>query len=303
MVQKRNLQELGGLPVIDTVPFRLSGDFPQTIGLQLISDCHIGSSIIDYSRIQWELDQARQHGRRILLGGDIFDCIFPSDRKRYRPESIHPRLRGRSDMADEALQWAAEIFSPYAELIDMIGVGNHEADTLQKHHTDLVARLVEILNEYRDFSTGSRIAQAGWSAFIRYKLENYRKQPGFLLWYHHRVSNAAYAHRVLRALQERSSSFLADVYWCGHNHVQGSMSEQRLAPVSGGLRSRPVKYVLTGSYFRPYEHQSQESMITTGRKSNYVVEACYPPASLGGAVVNLTWESLSPYPHRVEVTQ
>lgn len=303
MVKKLTVEQLGGMPVIEPVSFVLPTTLPCMACLHLLSDLHIGSAMVDYSLIERELERCLPEGDRILLGGDIFDCIFPLDRKRFRPEAIHPRLRGRSDMVDEAINMAEELLTPYAESIDVIGVGNHEAEALQRHHTDMVGELVRRLRV-----KNPSIAQAGWSAFIRYRTESRKsrkhyQEPAFIVWYHHRVSNAVYAHRVLRALQEKSASFQADLFWTGHNHMRGNTQQDRLISTPTGIRQRSVRYVMTGGYFRPYEHQSQESMVKAGRKSNYIVEAGYPPATLGGTVVNLTWDSLCPHPSRVEVVQ
>lgn len=111
----------GGM-VISRPAFKLTN--PATF--TLMSDLHLGAANINYKLIEKELQTAKEHGDRILLNGDIFDMILVKDAKRFSPDVLHPRLRGRRDLVNAAVEWGAELLGPYADLIDMIGVGNHE---------------------------------------------------------------------------------------------------------------------------------------------------------------------------------
>lgn len=95
-------------------------------GLTLMSDLHIGARNVDYDLIHSELETAKKKGDRVAINGDIFDMILIGDRKRFRADVLHPRLVGKPDVINGAIEWGLELLSPYADLIDMIGVGNHE---------------------------------------------------------------------------------------------------------------------------------------------------------------------------------
>jgi DNA repair exonuclease SbcCD nuclease subunit len=253
-----------------------------------MSDLHIGRSNVDYDLIGKELLEAYQASDRILLGGDVFDLVLPSDKKRYRAEALHPRLRGRADVVNEAVEMAFEILEPYADFIDMIGIGNHEEAALHRHHYDAVGELVRRLNEK---TYTKLINQAGYTAFVEYEVKGSgRKYPPFVIWYHHGSAKTSSAVRSIRTLNEKAVGFEADLYWSGHSHARACSHEQRLQVVRGRLQYRQVRHVVTGSYMVTYADQSQENMVKAGRKSNYAAEAGYLPHGLGGAQVRLTWD-------------
>jgi hypothetical protein len=297
-------QATGGLAVVRPAPIIHA---PRgTFGISLLSDLHIGASNVDYGAIKADLEAARDNGDRILLGGDIFDLILPSDRKRYKPGVLHPRLEGRADIVNEAVAWAAEMLGPYADLIDGIGVGNHETAAEQHHSVDAVRWLIESLDTVdpeRD-----RIPQLGYTGFIDYQILPARgKRPvsRYVVWYSHGSGRASTAALALKKVIGAAQSFAADLYWSGHHHVRAHATEimihadrNRPSPVT-----RDVKAVVTGSYMVPYGYQSQQSMRKRGRKSNYAAEAGVRPGAIGGARVVLRFGQKPDFPARVEVIQ
>lgn len=296
-------KDTGGLPVVRPTP--LVGGHGARQGLRLMSDTHIGAANVDYALIERELDEAGVQGDRILLGGDVWDFILPADRKRYTPAALHPRLQGRGDIVNAAVEWAEELFGPYADLIDGVGVGNHETSVEQHHSLDASRLLVAALNRAR--SPGQKpVAQLGYTAFLEYRIvsEATGKQVGrYIVWYHHGAGKAASAPAALRALIQKTNVFAADLYWSGHSHCRAHSTE---VMIHCGRDGRPclrdVKCVVTGSYMVPYAHQSQESMVKEGRRSNYAAEAGYAPGGLGGARVVLRWDAPG-FPSKVEVIQ
>ena len=291
----------GGMPVVSPEPIRVEwsrGSFCK--GIRLMSDLHEGRADVNYDLIDYELEDAHKSEDRIILGGDVFESIFPGD-KRYRAEDVHPALRGRSDMQNVALKRVEKRLARYADLIDGIGIGNHEAVALHKTAYDIVGDLVERLNGHRSPSLRP-IAQLGWASLIQYEVKDGTKQyPPFTVWYHHGSARTSESHRALRTLHEKSKGFHADLYWSGHNHALGQTAEIQMMVWKGKLIPRPVRHVITGAYNMPYQHQDQASMKRHGRRSNYASEAGYNPHALGGARVQLSWDK-SVFP-RIEITQ
>lgn len=292
----------GGLPVVRPAPIVI--DTVEGQGISLLSDLHHGPSNVDYALQQWELKRARRLGDRILLGGDLGDLILPGD-KRYTPDVLHPRLRGRTNIQNALVDWLEEDLAPYANHIDGIGIGNHEAAALRKTYFDVVEELLKRLNARRSQSLPP-IAQLGYTAYIQYRLVKTPKGAPvgrYTIWYHHGTGKSSKTHGALGRLIEQTAAFAADLYWSGHSHSRSSACEvMHHCGRNGKLTSRDVRCVVTGSYMLPYAHQSQESMAKRGRKSNYVSEGGFRPHGLGGARVVLHWEEPG-FPTRVEVTQ
>jgi hypothetical protein len=204
-----------------------------------------------------------------------------------------------------ALEWGEEHFAPFADCIDGIGIGNHEAAALKRASYDAVEELVRRLNKYRKPSLPP-IAQMGYTSYVQYRLVQVPKGKPvgrYVIWYHHGTGKSSKTHGALGRLIEQTGAFAADLYWSGHSHSRSSACEvMHHCGRNGRLTSRDVRCVVTGSYVVPYAHQAQENMDAKGRKTNYAAEAGYRPHGLGGARVVLHWSDPG-FPSRVEVTQ
>ena len=93
-------------------------------------DHHLGNIGSDVKHIKRDLAEAKRRNARILIDGDVFDCIYPRDSRRYNPAIIIPELRDRADPINATVGYGFGIFRDYAEQIDMIGLGNHESATM-----------------------------------------------------------------------------------------------------------------------------------------------------------------------------
>jgi hypothetical protein len=287
----------GGLPVCRLPPLApLAGG---TSGISLLSDLHLGSANTDEARVRADLERARASGDRVLIGGDVADLLLPSDRKRFNPSRLHPRLHGRDDIVGGTLDLAEELLAPYADLIDAIGVGNHETAALQAHSFDFVGELCRRLESH-----GGRPQQAGYTAYLHYPvLGRGGKAPGYTIWYTHGAGRAKTAAEALKYLLGRTPSWQADLYWCGHFHSRATCAEvgMMLGP-DGRVAKRDVRCVVSGSYQDAYGPQSQASMARKGRKSNFASEGALLPHGLGCTRVVLHWGQKGAI-EKVEVSQ
>lgn len=307
------LPPTGGLPVIRPAPLHYGPDAVQ--GIRLITDTHFGAANCDEELVRTECEEARHYGDRIILGGDIYDCIQPSDRRRYTPGAIHPRFRGRDDLMNAVTEWATEFLAPYAHLIDAVGVGNHETESVYRHCYDPVRQLVQNLNAgaterpalCKGASRFNPIQEAGYTAYICYDLkpEDGEGRTGrFTIWYHHGSGKTASAAGAIKNLRSKASFFSADLYWSGHSHTRCMATERLLRPGRGGrVLAKDVKLVVTGSYLHAYGTQGARSVRRRGRKSNYASDLAVSPTGLGGARVLLQWGESGAYPEEVSVVQ
>lgn len=292
---------LGGLVVARPAPIVCAPRSSQ--GLCLMSDLHGGSSQIDESLILRELKAAKRAGDRVLLGGDIFDLILPSDRRRYVPSKVHASLRGRDDLVNAAVERVFGWLEPYADLIDAVGLGNHETAAIQHASVDAVRLLVDRLNAARTDLT-PEVIQMGYTALLNYRLLNDagRQVGRYVVYYHHGSGKIASAYGSLKGLLTKAASFQADLYWSGHSHARAACAEVAYRLERGRLVARDVRCVVTGSYMNPYGEQSAGSSSRRGPKGNYASEAGFSPHGMGGARVVLRWDRPG-RPDRVEVIQ
>lgn len=255
-------------------------------GFWLMSDLHIGANGNDYKLINRELAEAKKNGDRILVNGDVFDLILPSDRKRFSLSALHKRIH-RVDILNAALEWGEEIFAPYADLIDMIGLGNHES-SIEKHgSSDLVAMLIDKLRVHQK-NKDHVIHYGGYTGFIDYRFrgrnsERIGRSRRFVIYYHHGSGGDSPVTKGMIDFA-RKHWVRADVMWMGHKHNKiGSVIRTMRCPMEG---EQPIleeqRQVFTGAYYHTYEGQSQESVRKNGRRSNYAADRGMAPQGKGG---------------------
>ncbi len=239
---------------------------PSSLNLLLLSDLHIGANI-ELGLLQSELDWARKNKARILINGDVFDMILPSDRKRFAPSTLDKDLQGVDDIINKAIDKAYNILFPYHDLIDMIGVGNHDAIT-KHHHIDPVLLLIDKLDK--------RILHGDYCGILTYKKD-------YKVFYHHGWGKAA-SINIKSFSQALNLVEDVDMIWLGHLHTRMVAHSSRIG-TNGKLRD--IYFVRSGSYLNHYQVIDQAKIKKSGRESKYGQEAAFSPFGLGGIKVNI----------------
>lgn len=285
----------GGLVIARPMPIYWE-EFGQPLGHTFMSDLHIGSVHTDYELIKKELQFAKEKGDRIAINGDVFDLILPSDHKRFKADVLHPRMLGRTNIVNEAIKWATELFTPVVDLIDGIGCGNHET-ALEKHHSyDPILALIYELEKVR--KAEGIIHHLGYTGFIdyryRYKSRTQRAKTNsnskrFVPYYHHGAGGSAPVTKGMIDFNRKDVWVVADAIWFGHKHNRLMDHIYRMScPESGDQpRMHDVRHIMTGAYFDTYKGQSQQSIRKHGRRANYAADAGFAPQGKGGSRVEI----------------
>lgn len=243
-----------------TISLARTGD----VGVALLSDIHLGSPNFDAVRLKEDLDGALANGDRVLINGDFFDLIMPSDRKRYQPSALHERLHGEDDLVGAVVDWGAELLGPYGDIIDLIAPGNHETAALRHHHVCLTKALATALK-----FKGSRVKvaeYAGWAVFDRGRGPRAR----FHLFHWHGHGKGSGRLAGLLAELGTKGQFIegADAVWYGHHH---GLAVSRVMRVDGRQPKgrRPCWLIRTPSYldginYRGYAAEALLNPFPTG---------------------------------------
>ena len=313
--------EHGGLVVCRPPPITVRGD---TQGLTLLSDLHLGAANVDYGLIHRELLAAAEHEDRVLINGDVFDAILPRDAKRYSPVALHPRILGSEDLINRLVDWAFELLSPYADRIDLVGVGNHDTAVSKHHSTDPVLLLVRRLNDFlitRGLS--HRVWYGGYCGFMDYrfhftgqKREPILRRPSpptdeqvgrkvsgnrpkkdqrrFVLYYHHGFGKSGSLSGAAGDYQRTTHVEGADAVWLAHQHTRVVSHVRRVHCPARGIHPglRDVYFLRTGAYFDTYLGQSQGDIAKSGRKYSYAADQGYQPLGNGGLRVVISKNSV-----------
>ena len=184
----------------------------------LFSDMHLEANDCDVQRLKRDLAIEKENNSRILINGDTFDAIMPTDRKRHSPsmESSHCDAK-----INEAEEYGFEILRPFVDYIDYIGMGNHETTLLRYNHYDIIRGLVSRLNSIRDKSLPP-IFRGGYQGYIRYMIQSKNKggtNYSYTIFHHHGAGGSAPVTKGMIDFNRMVTSHTADLYWAGHKHT------------------------------------------------------------------------------------
>lgn len=244
----------------------------------LASDIHFDEPGFDRELFARDFDRAKRDGARININGDVFGCILPTDLKRYTRGNDQSNTDG---IINKALKDAEDLLAPYVDLIDVLGLGNHEVSVLKYHHIDVTAMLIGFLNRRRDPSL-PLIRHGGYTGYIRYLFTG----PGsghtqhFDIFYNHgQGGNAEVTDGIIDA--KRRLYTRADLIWLGHKHKRWAIEIDPEEGVSdnGRIYTRKRWAVMTGCYSKA---TGETNATEDGYRINYGEERMRTKQRTGG---------------------
>jgi len=245
----------------------------------LASDLHIGHIRFDRELFDKQFREAKEMGAKILINGDLFDAITPSDRKRYHPSGDKYKIDAH---LNAAIDEAYKLLKPYAEDILLIGHGNHEASTVRWSGIDPIQMLA------RDFGReGTYIRLGGYTGFARLVFtDKGSRSRTYDIYYNHGQGGSAEVTKGMIGLQRRNN-IIANVVWLGHSHTAVVTQMDALQGVSSAnkLVSRTRLGVITGSFTKVY--RPEYNINETGYMNDYEEEHMRTPHGRGGIFLRL----------------
>lgn len=225
----------------------------KTFKLALFSDLHLDSPDCDIETLKRHLDVCKKEGRYIFMGGDEFDALIHTDKKRYTPSRTD---NNRDDQINEKLERAIALLQPYANNILFIGRGNHEESILKYSGVDMIDLLVKELNHWKD---NGEIQKGNYQNFIRlnwvksFKGPSYKTVQHYDILQHHGCGSSGAAvtkgaidfNRVLHGVN-------ADLVWLGHKHSSSFLPSDPIMYIndSGDVVMKNRQAILTPSYLK-----------------------------------------------------
>jgi len=273
---------------------------PITQWLYLSADWHVDAPDFDEKMWRDQHDEARQRNARCFCFGDLAEYINDTDRKRYN-KAADP-YQYENEMFEIRRRLAA-LLEPYADLYDLIGVGNHEVSALRYARDDMVRALLFDLNA--KLPEGHRIRHGGYAGFIRIRFAYTRGSTtqSYDIFFDHGQGGEAEVTRGEIDLSRYAMWADADMIVLGHKH---QYKATELPPLLGLMdradvfRYRPRRGVIVSPYKRvPVPAVYDE----TGYVRSYQVERKrVPAASRGGVFIRLDLQTTKgPIRSRVEL--
>jgi hypothetical protein len=247
----------------------------------LISDLHLGSPSADEERITADLTRAKEVGARVLVNGDVFDGIGPKD-KRYEANVLHPAVRGKKDLAKALVDHAESLLAPFADIIDVMGVGNHEEAWIRYGYSDPVALLIERL---KSKNKRCQTRHGSFWGYINTKLQVGRESTRHRLLYYHGTGGDSPVTKGTIDFNRKGRNFGYDCLTFGHKHNIAITGEQILDVTEGGRVIEKLQLNLqTGSFYRNYKQiETDGDPLDYG----YAASKAHPPKPIGGIFLTL----------------
>jgi len=232
----------------------------------LISDLHWDNPKCDRKLLKRHLDQAKDKGSYVMVNGDLFCAMQGKYDRRSCKSDVRPEhnvARYLDALVDTATEW----FAPYADILAVIGRGNHETAITKNHETDLIDRLCNNLRLIH----GSNVIAGGYGFWVHLRSGHEKMKK---VYAHHGAGGGGPVTKGIIQTNRRNC-FVdgADVIWSGHIHEAWCLETMKVGTdIRGEVKHTTVHHVCTPTYKEEYQDGH----------GGWHVERMAPPKPLGG---------------------
>jgi hypothetical protein len=248
--------------------------------LALLSDLHWDNPKCDRELLKKHLDYCLENQIPVMLNGDTFCLMQGKWDPRRSKKDIRPE-HNKANYLDAVIEDAVEWFAPYADILTVVGYGNHETGIIRNVETDPLQRFVDLLN-YKCKSNVITGGYGGWLILNCFPYETSKKTFSTKIKYFHGSGGGGVvtkgALNLTRAL-ELAEGF--DVFTMGHIHENAARNDVREdLKTEGGqfkIQLKPIHMAITGTYKEEYGEGYM----------GWHVERGAPPKPVGGRILNI----------------
>lgn len=250
------------------------------VKIACLSDIHFDSVHCNRDLLKIHLDYCVKNEIPVFINGDLFDLM--AGRKDFRGSKgkIRPELN-MDNYFDSVVKTAVEWFTPYAHIIKLISMGNHESSILKHQETNILQRFVDLIN----YKCDSKIITGGYGGWIYLNNSVGGCRQSVKIKYMHGVGKGGGiiskgAINLSRALM----LYNADVFLMGHIHENSARTDckEYLHCSKGGqeVRHKYIHSAILGCYKDEYKDGAEGWHIERGA----------PPKPLGGRILEVNFK-------------
>lgn len=236
------------------------------VKIAMLSDIHWDNPKCDWDLLKRDLDYCKTNDIPVMVNGDFFCLMQGKGDRRGNKSDIRPE-HNNSKYLDSIVETAVEWFTPYADILTVIGYGNHETAIIKWQETDILQRFVDLLN----YKCGTQIQTGGYGGWIILRQEiNAGIESSFKIKYFHGSGGGGVvtkgALNLTRAL-EMYEDF--DVFTMGHIHENAARNDVRdtvdfNSKVGFRHKHKQIHMMLTGTYKEEYGDGSKGWHVERG---------------------------------------
>ena len=236
------------------------------VKIAMLSDLHWDNPKCDWDLLKRDLDYCKTNNIPVMVNGDFFCLMQGKGDRRGNKSDIRPE-HNNAKYLDSIVETAVEWFSPYADILTVIGYGNHETSVIKWQETDLLQRFVDLLN----YKNGSNVYAGGYGGWIILRQEiSAGIESSFKIKYFHGSGGGGVvtkgALNLTRAL-EMYEDF--DVFTMGHIHENAARNDVRdtidfNSKIGYRHEHKQIHMMLTGTYKEEYGDGSKGWHVERG---------------------------------------
>ena len=233
--------------------------------IAMLSDLHWDNPKCDQELLKKHLDYCKEENIPVIINGDMFCLMQGRGDNRRNKSDIRPE-HNNARYLDSVVETAVEWFTPYADILAVIGYGNHETGIIKWQETDILQRFVDLLN----LKCHSNVQVGGYGGWIVIKMNNHSRIATTRIKYFHGSGGGGVvtkgALNLTRALELYEG---CDVYSMGHIHENSARNDVRDALESNSkkgysINHKPIHLMITGTYKEEYGDGSKGWHVERG---------------------------------------
>lgn len=249
--------------------------------IALLSDIHFDNPKCDRDKLRDHLEYCKRHQIPVFINGDFFCLMMGKWDPRRSKKDIRPE-HNVNNYLDAVIEEAVEWWSPYADLLTVIGYGNHETAIIKNVETDPLQRFVDLLN-YKNKTSVYTGGYGGW-LIIKFHFNKSTIMSKNVKYFHGAGGGGVVTKAAINLTRALEIYENMDVFLLGHVHENSARNDVRdsLAYNPGKhvyeLTQRQIHLAITGSYKEEYQDGA----------FGWHVERGAPVKPVGGRILTLT---------------
>ena len=245
----------------------------------LLSDIHWDNPKCDRELLKRHLDFCKKESIPVTINGDFF-CLMQGrgDNRRNKSDVRPEHNNGR--YLDSIVETAVEWWTPYADILTVIGYGNHETSVIKYQETDLLQRFVDLLN----LKCGSKVHTGGYGGWILINQKFYSNvyMTTKLKYFHGSGGGGVVTKGAINQTRALEMYEDFDVFAMGHIHENSARNDVREfinfhSKPGFSVGQKQIHLTLTGTYKEEYGDGA----------SGWHIERGAPAKPLGGRILKM----------------
>ena len=237
----------------------------EDVRIAMLSDLHWDNPKCDQDLLKKHLDYCKEENIPVVINGDMFCLMQGRGDNRRNKSDIRPE-HNNARYLDSVVETAVEWFTPYADILTVIGYGNHETAIIKWQETDILQRFVDLLN----LKCHSNVQTGGYGGWVIVKMINYTRVVTTKIKYFHGSGGGGVvtkgALNLTRALEIYEG---CDVYTMGHIHENSARNDVRDTVEHNAhkgyyINHKPIHLMITGCYKEEYGDGSKGWHVERG---------------------------------------